>query len=370
MSYCVHIMNTTFKKPNNVFENDIYIRTYDENSKTLKIYENFLGKSILKKKNKKDSWIKKANLIYEGSSINKEIPEGEGILYSSSENKNIVYKGQWVDGLPEGYGIYYYSNGTIQCEGHFKKSFYHGYCNTYKQFTVRNNDQHDTYILYHEKEYEGTFVDGEYHGFGVLFHDNGKRWLEGVWFDGGCHGEFIEYNDNELLTYKGQIEFGEYNGKGTLFYEEGMEKYTGDFKNGIFHGFGILFSRNGIVIYDGEWNNGNQEGFGKIFYDNGLKKYIGDVKNGVCHGNGKLFNLKGTLISEGKFEYGLLKKNLILDSDNIKKLEFTNECSICLEEFAVGNNICTLICRHSFHSECIKTWFTSSEKWSCPLCKS
>ncbi len=41
-------------------------------------------------------------------------------------------------------------------------------------------------------------------------------------------------------------------------------------------------------------------------------------------------------------------------------------CSICLENYFVGDKIIYLPCFHYYHSKCIATWVKSSDK--CPLC--
>ena len=50
----------------------------------------------------------------------------------------------------------------------------------------------------------------------------------------------------------------------------------------------------------------------------------------------------------------------ILDKGEQKK------CSICLEDFEVGNKIIYLPCFHYYHAGCIETWVKNSDK--CPLC--
>jgi hypothetical protein len=46
-----------------------------------------------------------------------------------------------------------------------------------------------------------------------------------------------------------------------------------------------------------------------------------------------------------------------------------DHCSICLEEWNLEViEESTLICGHSFHRDCIDSWFRTRE-WSCPLCR-
>jgi hypothetical protein len=44
-----------------------------------------------------------------------------------------------------------------------------------------------------------------------------------------------------------------------------------------------------------------------------------------------------------------------------------DKCTICMEEYTVGNKVVTLPCLHLFHEKCIKKWF--GEKSTCPVCK-
>ena len=43
------------------------------------------------------------------------------------------------------------------------------------------------------------------------------------------------------------------------------------------------------------------------------------------------------------------------------------ECVICLDSYNNDMECCSIKCKHTFHKECINTWF--NEKQSCPLCR-
>ena len=53
-----------------------------------------------------------------------------------------------------------------------------------------------------------------------------------------------------------------------------------------------------------------------------------------------------------------------LEDENAAK-----QCSICFEDYAVGDTVVTLPCdvRHVFHDSCISEWL--KQKDTCPLCK-
>ncbi|KAL9551082.1 hypothetical protein MBANPS3_004436 [Mucor bainieri] len=48
--------------------------------------------------------------------------------------------------------------------------------------------------------------------------------------------------------------------------------------------------------------------------------------------------------------------------------EFDDACVICLDEFALGDQVRKLPCGHEYHCECIDPWLTIKSA-SCPLCK-
>lgn len=54
----------------------------------------------------------------------------------------------------------------------------------------------------------------------------------------------------------------------------------------------------------------------------------------------------------------------ILQPDN---LLLENECTICLDEFVIDDDLKLLDCGHSFHIECIDDWF--KRNISCPICR-
>lgn len=43
------------------------------------------------------------------------------------------------------------------------------------------------------------------------------------------------------------------------------------------------------------------------------------------------------------------------------------QCSVCLESFAIGDRFRTLPCFHLFHTPCIDTWLQESSE--CPNCR-
>lgn len=48
-------------------------------------------------------------------------------------------------------------------------------------------------------------------------------------------------------------------------------------------------------------------------------------------------------------------------------LSSCSECSVCFEEFAVGEKLRRMPCKHAFHNECLLEWMTRMDE--CPVCR-
>ena len=70
--------------------------------------------------------------------------------------------------------------------------------------------------------------------------------------------------------------------------------------------------------------------------------------------------------SKGINNFSLLEESKIEDEKLIKN-ENIKKCSICLDNYKIGDKILYLPCFHLYHSKCIKKWLKCSKK--CPLCK-
>ncbi|MDR7079550.1 hypothetical protein J2Y03_004608 [Neobacillus niacini] len=77
--------------------------------------------------------------------------------------------------------------------------------------------------------------------------------------------EEVVYEDGS--SYKGNFVNGVYHGYGMLIWADGT-KYDGDFANGYFHGEGTLTWPDGM-IYKGEFRNDLQNGYGEMFWPDG-----------------------------------------------------------------------------------------------------
>jgi len=55
------------------------------------------------------------------------------------------------------------------------------------------------------------------------------------------------------------------------------------------------------------------------------------------------------------------------NANSLSQEQEDKKCSICLEDFEVGQMVRTIPCFHSFHTKCIDQWLR--EKAICPICK-
>jgi len=150
-----------------------------------------------------------SHFMYEGDwHRGKEHGQGE---YMTGD-RDVIYGGEFVDGVKQGFGSYYFPNG-------------------------------DTYT--------GDFREGLRHGKGVYTLANNVGAYDGDWRDDKRHGRgvFTWFNDDDEVI------------DGKLF----QSTYNGDWENNQRHGRGVLLLTNGFY-YDGHWDRGVMEGRGECIY--------------------------------------------------------------------------------------------------------
>ena len=243
---------------------------------------NMIKEDIRKKNNNgkylDDKYIYNDGKYFIGETKN-NVPNGKGIKYY--KNGNIFYKGDFINGKPEGNGKVIYEDGVY---------------------------------------YIGQFKNGLRSGKGILYYHNGNIMYDGDWVDNKPEGDGKDIYENGCY-YIGQFKNGLRNGKGTLYYSNGNIKYEGDwvnnksegngkdiyvnnyyyigqFKNGLRNGKGTYYYSKGNIMYEGDWVKGKPEGKGKAIYENGFY-YIGEFKKGLRNGKGTYYYLDGNKMYEG-----------------------------------------------------------------------
>lgn len=62
----------------------------------------------------------------------------------------------------------------------------------------------------------------------------------------------------------------------------------------------------------------------------------------------------------------VLEQLPIIELDDYKLKKY-RQCTICLEDFVLGEKVINLTCNHFYHEPCIKQWFKNQNM--CPICK-
>ena len=151
-------------------------------------------------------------------------------------------------------------------------------------------------------KYEGQFQNGKYNGFGILYYSSGGKLLEAYWKDGQAHGYGTQYNENGNIKYQGKYCQGKFFAKGTLYHQNGQKFFEGNFKEGESDGYGISYSSDEKIEYEGYWSNGMKHGYGTFNDSDGQKHYEGNFVNDLKNGYGKQYYCDGsTRIYEGNF---------------------------------------------------------------------
>ncbi|MFN6038086.1 MAG: FISUMP domain-containing protein, partial [Bacteroidota bacterium] len=217
-------------------------------------------------------------------------PEGDGILMlrypepDSSEDKVIVYKGQFSNGLRNGMGKEY----------------------------IRIPTQ-----LSFTSVYDGEWLKGKKNGKGKITESNEyDSWnFDGTWQDDKKNGYF-EYN-------------GRYVDLNNIDHPV-MASFKGFYSNDMRNGEGIEVY--GGETYVGTWKDDKNYGFGKMIYKDG-RVYEGEWLDNLPSGQGQL-TLANKTIQKGKFVAGEFKKtfeckqvtigNQIWMADNLNTSKFRN----------------------------------------------
>jgi hypothetical protein len=234
--------------------------------------------------------------------VRNELPNGEGKLYN--KNNEIIYEGNFVDGIEEGEGQritkdykyvgqfisgkmfgegkIYFKNGKVKYMGGFANNKKEGkgqyFFEDKEHFIIEHNKK---FYLLNGDSYIGHFMNDKWNGKGIIYLKNGR------------------------IKYEGNFVDNKFEGHGKYNFESGIY-YIGQWLNDMQHGKGKIYDKNGKLFYDGEFIHDMMEGNGKIYLSND-NYYVGKFKKGKLHGRGKLYYKDGTFLLECEFDNGILK---------------------------------------------------------------
>lgn len=167
------LKNATFNGINIFDKSSFYIQTGFEASESCTIKIDTLNslKSII------------SSSQYAGNLPENKYPTGVSLTHSDpgysgwdklyDKDLNLIFQGDFSNGLPEGYGTVFNPDGTIYYTGDFKQGKFNGYGTL--------NDDSGNLI------YTGDFSNGLFNGYGVLYNNN-KILYNGDFF----YGKYID----------------------------------------------------------------------------------------------------------------------------------------------------------------------------------
>ena len=123
---------------------------------------------------------------------------------------------------------------------------------------------------------QGSFVNGLFHGHGVLEDHGQHRVYIGEFEDGEKDGEGEE-TLSDGSRFKGTYQQGKRNGFGILYGPDNSVIYRGDWRDDLQHGRGVLYRRQLLEdsceenindgVYDGDFFKNKFSGSGKLTYN-------------------------------------------------------------------------------------------------------
>ncbi len=192
---------------------------------------------------KKGELIDKSGEVLDSEFVEKTIRKGD------------IQIGCLVGDCKNGLGIMGFPNGD-KYEGTFVNGKFHG---------------PGKWIYHYGDVFEGTYVNNHAHGNGKILHKDNSI-TSGIWENGAYLGETREGNLRDC-TYAdcGNIR------QGMFTYPDGSV-YVGEFKNSKPEGWGRIEYVSG-EIYEGDWKNDIANGYGTFTTSDG-QEYIGIWENG------------------------------------------------------------------------------------------
>lgn len=219
-------------------------------------------------------------------------PEGLCRIYDSLTGK--VIKGiMFKDGKEIGGGIVdefgylqddwkeYYPDGTLRCEGTYKKGKKHGDW----RFYFPNG----------QLEQEGIYTNGKLDGNWTWYYPDGTLRLEQSYFEGLLDGLSTEYDENEKVVAKGSFTEGYEEGKWE--YQEQGERVSGNYRGGERHGEWKSYwnTTSKKLSFQGSYVNGLPNGKHLYFWDNGKLREEARYTMGRRTGVWKKYDEEGEL---------------------------------------------------------------------------
>jgi len=202
-----------------------------------------------------------------------------------------------------------FDNGSIIINGQFENGMINGFAEVYTPEGTEN--------------YIGSFINDEYHGYGLLIFDDAAKHL-GSWKNGQFRKGIIDYPE---AVYTATLHENEKTwGRSAFLFENSEAVYVGEVKSSNFNGEGIRYALKDVAekeISEGEYEIGVfRDNLFETDYSTELPECEYDLKTGIvtttdkCFGN-EILNELGMELT-GVFENQELKLGIFKQSDYLR----------------------------------------------------
>ena len=263
-------------------------------------------------------------------------------------NKNYKYIGEFKKGDKNGFGIFYYDDGsyefckynknTLEAYKLYRTTGQIDFCkytkiiekyqkygiiyieipNGTKKINIIKNNNYDDYgIMYNMNGelYEGYYKSNARDGYGILNSQTEGKIVKGIFYKDKLKFGRTEYTD---WTNEGEFNMGLKDGYIIEYDEFKRKHFEGEYKNGKREGFGIRYNTNGNISYKGFFRNNLEDIFGFMYLSSGKLFYMGHIDKGHKRGfgiyyaynqNGKIvYQYSGNWVNDDICDGYLLKK--------------------------------------------------------------
>ncbi len=202
---------------------------------------------------------------------------------------------------PNGYNVFYYTNGVKSSEGMFRDGKPDGYWKTYYEDGKLKS--------------EGNRKNYELDSLWKFYDDSTHLILSINYLQGKKNGLRTTYREGETMVENFEMDVKQ--GPTKFYYPGGKLKMEVPFVDGLEQGFAREYDEQGEIITFMEYKkgflvsrerinrtdkNGKKQGRWKYFWDNGLVKLDGTYKDDLRNGYFKEYDEEGLLLTVKKFE--------------------------------------------------------------------
>lgn len=149
--------------------------------------------------------------------------------------------------------------------------------------------------------YDGESANGKRNGFGSYFYKDGSLCYAGFWKDDKKDGMGVSFRNADHALHVSRWQDGQPGSVVFLFDNDGSLRYGGPMKNGKKEGAGVsLRQADGSVLVE-KWKDGQPAGVASLFDGDGSLLYYGGWQNGRRNGHGTEFDKSGAILFDGEW---------------------------------------------------------------------